>query len=828
MSPFDKNGTADSFASITPSRETFLNDIISTVKRNCGIMAVVMNLSAPVNRNYPPSSRILRAGSTNPRIGIERYVVHGVGSIILPVFAGDKLVLTDVEGGQVCELAFCDLASRFDCSAFGAKADGKLEGFKILMLQNSIDAERSIKKLKMLGIDLAQGESASLFGATGSAGARAEFSVSRDGVLMAAAPGDPMAPSAQNTATDIELRIMRANPKRKYEDALPNPLADPLHDIRIKAATATAYLVKAGEYIQVIDVSGRQCTDFQAMSARKLDKGLDRALDSTVTRTLLGRSYPMPGLPAKAFDRDFEPLVEVVQDTVGRHDAFATACNSRYYDDMGYPGHVNCTDNFNDALAPFGMAPRKGWEAINFFYNTMIDQNNQLYLDEPWTRPGDYVLMRALTDIVCVSSSCPDDIDAANAWEPTDIHIRTYSATEKFSKAMSYRSNPDAEATLTKETAFHSRLSQHTRNFGEYRGYWLPQRFHSEGAIAEYWACREKAVVLDLSPLRKFEVTGPDAEALLQYCVTRDIKKLSTGQVVYTAMCYENGGMIDDGTVFRIGQNNFRWIGGDDYSGQWLREQAEKMGYKAWVRSSTDQLHNIAVQGPNSRKIMQEIIWTGSAQPNMGELGWFKFTIGRIGHFEGAPVVVSRTGYTGELGYEIFCHPKDAETVFDAVWTAGQKYGLTPMGLEALDTVRIEAGLIFANYEFNSETDPFEAGIGFTVPLKSKLDDFIGKQALAQRKEHPRRRLVGLEIDSNDAVGHGDCVHIGRAQVGVVTSSCRSPILGKNIALARLDALNSDIGTEVEIGKLDGHQKRLPARVVKSAHYDPDKTRPRS
>ena len=280
MSPFDKNGTADSFASITPSRETFLNDIISTVKRNCGIMAVVMNLSAPVNRNYPPSSRILRAGSTNPRIGIERYVVHGVGSIILPVFAGDKLVLTDVEGGQVCELAFCDLASRFDCSAFGAKADGKLEGFKILMLQNSIDAERSIKKLKMLGIDLAQAESASLFGATGSAGARAEFSVSRDGVLMAAAPGDPMAPSAQNTATDIELRIMRANPKRKYEDALPNPLADPLHDIRIKAATATAYLVKAGEYIQVIDVSGRQCTDFQAMSARKLDKGLDRALDS--------------------------------------------------------------------------------------------------------------------------------------------------------------------------------------------------------------------------------------------------------------------------------------------------------------------------------------------------------------------------------------------------------------------------------------------------------------------------------------------------------------------------------------------------------------------
>jgi len=125
--------------------------------------------------------------------------------------------------------------------------------------------------------------------------------------------------------------------------------------------------------------------------------------------------------------------------------------------------------------------------------------------------------------------------------------------------------------------------------------------------------------------------------------------------------------------------------------------------------------------------------------------------------------------------------------VFDAVWEAGQKYGLKPMGLEALDMVRIEAGLIFAHYEFDSETDPFEAGIGFAVPLKTKGDDFIGKQALIQRKEHPRRKLVGLEIASNEAVGHGDCVHIGRAQVGVVTSSMRSPILAKNIALARVD-----------------------------------------
>lgn len=788
-------------------------------------MANYMNLIV----RPPAASKILRPGIGKAPLGRERHKVIGGGSLVIAVSAGDKLTLTDSEGGQPCDISLVDAGGKFVTAALACGKAGTATSLNTILKSGSPVAIRTAKALARRNIDVAIASSARLFGEDSPARASVEIRVPMDGIVIMVAPGDAMLPSEQNTATDIEVLIARATTaQRQYTDLLPEPLADPLQDIRIKAATASAYLVRAGEYIQVIDVSGRQCTDFQALSARKVDKGLDYALDSTVTRTLLGRSYPTPGLPSKAFDREFEPLVEIVQDTVGRHDAFATACNSRYYDDMGYPGHVNCTDNFNAVLAPYGVKPRKGWEALNYFYNTNIDHANQLYLDEPWSRPGDYVLMRALTDIVCVSSSCPDDIDAANAWNPTDIHIRTYSDKEKFSRAVAYRMTPEADAQMTKETAFHPRFSALTRNTTEYRGYWLPSRFNNDGPVEEYWACREKCVVMDLSPLRKFEVTGPDAEALLQYCVTRDIRKLSTGQVVYTAMCYENGGMIDDGTVFRLGQNNFRWIGGDDYSGQWLREQAEKKGFKAWVRSSTDQLHNIAVQGPNSRELLKEVMWTAPSQPSIGELEWFRFAVARIGHFEGAPVVVSRTGYTGELGYEIFCHPKDALTVFDAVWNAGQKYGLKPMGLEALDMVRIEAGLIFAHYEFDSETDPFEAGIGFAVPLKSKQDDFIGREALIQRKEHPRRKLVGLEIDANDSVGHGDCVHIGRAQVGVVTSGMRSPLLGKNIALARVDALNSDIGTEVEIGKLDGHQKRLPARIVKFAHYDPDKTRPRS
>jgi aminomethyltransferase len=238
-------------------------------------------------------------------------------------------------------------------------------------------------------------------------------------------------------------------------------------------------------------------------------------------------------------------------------------------------------------------------------------------------------------------------------------------------------------------------------------------------------------------------------------------------------------------------------------------------------------MHNIAVQGPKSRDILRQVIWTPPARPAVDELGWFRFTVGRIGGFEGPSVVVSRTGYTGELGYEIFCHPRDALTVFDAVWKAGEPHGLMPLGLQALDMLRIEAGLAFAGYEFCDQTDPFEAGIGFTVAL-SKNEDFIGREALIRRKEHPHKKLVGLEMEGDEAVGHGDCVHVGRAQIGVVTSATRSPILGKTIALARIDVAYDKPGSEVEVGKLDGQQKRLPARIVRFPHYDPEKMRVRA
>jgi aminomethyltransferase len=760
--------------------------------------------------------------------GVERYGISGGGAAVLSIAPGDRIVLIDVEGRQACEVLAVDSAGHVDAGLIGGRADGPADGLHAILASGSQSGRTVVSGLRRRGIDLGGARAVRLFGGDTEAGTTAEFTAQSAGVLIVAAPGQAMAPAAQDTATEIEVRIARAAPRSEDLAILPDPLADLIADFEIPHSSARAYDVKEGDYIQIIDLFGRQCSDFHCFNARALQKGIERDVDNTVTRTLLGRGYPGPGLFAKVFDQDFQPMVEVVQDTCGRHDNFALACTAKYYEDMGYPGHVNCSDNFSEALAPYGVKPRRGWAALNLFYNTAIDHNNVLYLDEPWSRPGDFVLLRAVTDLVCVSSACPDDIDAANGWNPTPIHIRTYPAKERFSRAVAFRRTPDAEPQMTKETAFHPRLSQLSRNYTEYRGYWLPNRFNNEGPIGEYWACRERAVMIDLSPLRKFEVTGPDAETLLQRAVTRDVRKLSEGQVVYSAMCHETGGMLDDCTIFRLGKDNFRFIGGDEASGLALRELGHKLGLRAWVRSSTDQLHNLSVQGPNSREILKSVVWTPPAQTSMGELQWFRFTIGRIGDFNGVPVVVSRTGYTGELGYEVFCHPKDAPIVFDAIAEAGKPFDIAPCGLEALDMLRIEAGLIFYGYEFCDQTDPFEAGIGFTVPLKTKTEDFVGREALVRRKEHPQRVLVGLDVADNEMAVHGDGVFVGRNQVGVVTSGTRSPILKKTIALARLDVTHAALDTGLEVGKLDGKMKRIPATVTRFPHYDPDKTRVRS
>ena len=776
----------------------------------------------------PATNGVMYPGLPFLGTNIERYIVNGGGATVFQLMQGDQVEVLDEEGLQKCEAIFFDEAGQRDASVAGLKPGQHDTALSEILTSQAPDVRRLRQSLEFRSCDLRDLKCNILLDGDHPAGVSEQFTAHRDGVCVLVAPGGAMSPDEQTPATDITVLVKRANPKAASDAFLPDPLGDPRLDFRIPRASARSYEVKKGEYIQILDVEGRQCSDFMVFGAEELQAGIQLEIDPTTTRSLVGQSFPQPGIFSKFYDRKQRPVLEMVRDTVGRHDTFNLTCTDRYYEELGYVGHVTCTGNFNNQLDKYGIESRQGWSSVNFFYNTAVDAQNQIYFDEPWSRPGDYVMLQAQQDLVCLSSACPCDIDAANGWNPTDIHVRVYPETSDFTRAKIYRMTPDAPAKLTRETGFHSRTSALTRNMVEYKGFWLPASYTKTGVQNEYWACREKAAVIDLSALRKFEVTGPDAEHLMQHTLTRNVRKLSVGQVVYSAMCYDTGGMLDDGTLFKLGEENFRWICGDEYCGVWLREQAQKLGLSVFVKSSTDQMHNISVQGPESRKIVSEIIWTRPDQPTIDELGWFRFAIGRLGGHDGPVVIVSRTGYTGELGYELWVHPTYAPAIWDAVFEVGAPYGVQPCGLDALDLLRVEAGLIFYGFDFCDQTDPFEAGIGFSVALKTKEDDFIGRAALERRKEHPQRKMIGLEIKDQTVVENGDPIFVGRSQVGEVTSSVRSPILRKNIALCRMAVDVAEVGREVEVGKLDGHQKRLPAVTVPFPFYDPDKSRVRS
>jgi aminomethyltransferase len=358
----------------------------------------MLNLSYPdVIPGPPRPSAIIRPGGFSLPAGTERYTVSGGGALLVEVEAGDRVTIANAEGGQACELVALDKDGRSDATILGAVTNSNAAGLKALLLSGDASLKQFRTKVERRGINLAGAQAVRFFDAATPAGTSETFTIQRNGTLIVAAPGGPMSLETQDTVTPLTLRIDRARVRSAARFELPDPLADPVLDQRVKSATAEAYFVKAGDYIQIIDVDGRQCTDFQCFSARKLDRGKDHPLDVTTTRTLMGASYPMPGLHSRYFDQDMEPLVEVVQDTCGRHDAFALACAAKYYDDIGYPGHPNCSTNFNTALADKGVNARAGWMAVNFFFNTSIDASGLVVSDEPWSRPGDYVLLRALT-----------------------------------------------------------------------------------------------------------------------------------------------------------------------------------------------------------------------------------------------------------------------------------------------------------------------------------------------------------------------------------------------------------------------------------------------
>ncbi len=761
--------------------------------------------------------------------GVERHVVNGGGLTGIQILPDDEIELINDEGNQICEIVVFDKDGKSALGILNLKENSKNSEIKKILTSKEESSLIANYQLKKRNLDITRSNSSIVFSKDSISGEKIKFKSKDKCYVIFAAPGDDMLVHEQKPNTDLTIFIKRAKITNDKElSVIPDPVYEPKNEENIDKATAISYEVKEGDYIQVITPTGRQCSDFVAFDTEKLDIKIEKGLDWQTTRTFMGHTFPGPGLFSKFYDTDHQPLVEVIRDTVGRHDTFNLACTSKYYEDAGYFGHANCSDNLSNAMEQYGVQRKKGWQAINLFFNTSAGGLNSVLSDESFARPGDYVLFRALKNLTVGTSACPSDIDACNSWNPTNIFVRTYDGKKEFKKSFAFRMKTDSEKKLTKHSGFYEKTSKLTRNFVDARGFWLPNDYTKSGLVNEYNACREKAVLIDLSALRKFEILGPDAEELMNYTLTRNVKKLSIGQVVYSAMCYDNGMMFDDGTLLKLSDTGYRWICGDEYGGEWLKQIAKKKNYKVIIKNSTDQISNVSIQGPNSRKILNKIIFTPPTQPTIDELQWFRFSICRMDDLNGIPLVISRTGYTGELGYEVWCHPKDAPKVWDKIMDAGKEDGLIPAGFAALDKLRIEAGLILFGNEFDGQQDPFEAGIGFAVPLKTKEDDFIGKKILIERKLNPQKKLVGVELIAKEPATHGDCVHIDRAQIGVVTSACFSTILNKNIALCRIDAKYSEIGTDVEIGKIDGHQKRIAGKIVRFPFYDPDKTRVRS
>ena len=364
------------------------------------------------------------------------------------------------------------------------------------------------------GLDPADALAIRLFGEWSPAGSAQTFRAERAVTVVVAAPAGRIVDGAP-PPSELLVEVRRATPRTYEQQELPPPLAEPRLDFRVDAATALAYEVRAGEFIQVIDVEGKQCSDFLAFHRRKLESGQERGLDATTTRSLMGQAYPQPGPPGEVLRRrpGSAHRGRPGHRRPPRH--VRPRLHGQVLRGQGLSRATSTARRTSTARStPFGIAPRMGWEALNFFYNTGFDANNVFVMDEPWSRPGDYVLLRAMNDLVCASSACPDDIDPANGWQITPVHVRVYAPDNTFSVAIARRVTADADPVLTRETTFHPRTSELTKSFVEYRGYWLPHCFDNEGAIAEYWACREKVAVMDLSPLRKWEVLGPDAETL--------------------------------------------------------------------------------------------------------------------------------------------------------------------------------------------------------------------------------------------------------------------------------------------------------------------------
>ena len=365
-------------------------------------------------------------------------------------------------------------------------------------------------------------------------------------------------------------------------------------------------------------------------------------------------------------------------------------------------------------------------------------------------------------------------------------------------------------------TAVHDRTFKlcESLNFREWTGYYAVSVYemHHEH---EYNAIRNSSALIDVSPLYKYRVTGKDATKFVNRVITRDIQKVAVGQVIYCCWCDEEGKVIDDGTITRLEENDYRWTAADP-SLRWFRQNA--LGLDLSIEDISAEVAALALQGPTSGRLLMSL-----AGPEIADLKYFRFTRAKIA---GVDVDISRTGYTGDLGYEIWMPWSEAPQVWDALMADGRQFDIHPAGMLALDVARIEAGLILIEVDYFSSKkamieaqkySPYELGLGRLVNLNKEY--FIGRAALEAENRHgAQRALVGLDIDWPDIENLYDSIGLapqvastasrvpvpvytahGRHQAGKATSTTWSPTLKKMIALASVDHDHSANGTELRI-----------------------------
>ncbi len=387
-------------------------------------------------------------------------------------------------------------------------------------------------------------------------------------------------------------------------------------------------------------------------------------------------------------------------------------------------------------------------------------------------------------------------------------------------------------------TPFHSRTSLlcQTNEWRDWSGY-LSAITYLPSHEVEYFAVRNAAGLLDVTPLYKYEVSGPDALRLVNRVMTRDVAKCRVGQVMYSPWCDEHGKVIDDGTIARLGATHFR-ITAADPSLRWFQDVG--YGTDAEVRDASTSLAALALQGPSSRAILQEIF----QMPELEILSYYHLL---QTEFEKKPLTITRTGYTGDLGYELWLAPDDAPILWDRLMETGRNYGLLPIGLAALDMLRVEAGLLLIEVDYTSslharipqqKSSPYEIGLGWAVNLSKP--DFIGMQALTNEKRRGSpRSLVGLEVEWMELEELFGKVNLppqvaGRASripvplysngrhIGQATSLVFSPILKKYLALGtlRTEILKRSSEIEIEV-TVEYERRRAPAQVSRLPFFDP-------